>query len=70
MRVNTVDLAVGIGIVLFLVAIGAFIVTDARTQANCLRQGWANHTVTWNLVGYCIREENEYEITVPLSELE
>jgi len=38
-------------------------------DAKCKELGWKNSSITWNLKAYCIREENEYEITKPLSEL-
>ena len=69
---NTVDyVAVVVGLVLvtlfvFVVGLG---VRDAQVQRQCLLAGYANHSVTWNFEGFCIREENEYEITVPLQEI-
>ncbi len=42
---------------------------DFYVGSQCLEYGYANHSVTWNFKGYCIREENEYEIVKPLSEL-
>jgi len=43
------------------------IVADFSTQATCLKYGWKDHAVTWNFERYCIREEDEFEITKPLS---
>ena len=39
------------------------------TEIQCLELGWKDSHTTWNLKQYCSREENEYEITKPLSEI-
>lgn len=44
----------------------AFLYKYAVTEIYCLRAGWADSAVTVTLEPYCIREENEYEITKPL----
>ena len=54
---------------MFIVYGLTFVVQDARVHLQCLDYGYANHSVAWNLRAYCIREENEYEIVKPLSEL-
>ena len=53
--------------------IGAFLLfcfvqfgVSASTDALCAQNGWRDSKVTWNFQRYCIREENEYEIIVPL----
>jgi len=47
-----------------------FLVDVASTEKNCLDAGWADHKVAYDLTSYCIREENEYEIVVPLKDLQ
>lgn len=38
-----------------------------RCEAACLQAGWAqNDYIWWQSECYCIREENEFEITKPL----
>lgn len=62
----------GIGIVVivaFFVWIGAMLFANFYVQARCLDAGWASYNVSITLSGYCIREENEYEITRPLREV-
>lgn len=44
-------------------------VVTINVDAECLRHGWKDSRVDWRFRSYCIREENEYEITVPLREL-
>lgn len=41
------------------------VIVDQR----CLAAGWKASKVTWNFEAYCVREENEYEITTPLSQI-
>lgn len=31
-----------------------------------LNAGWRESSITWDLQAFCAREENEYEIVVPL----
>ncbi len=45
-----------------------FMQQSVAAEAACLRAGYPTAHVTWNLVEYCTREENEYEITVTLEE--
>ena len=39
-------------------------------ERKCLIAGYPNSHLTWNFQGFCSREENEYEIVVPLRDLE
>ena len=58
---------VGMGILVIV-----FLVWSAFTlsvEQQCLSHGWKEGRVTWNLERYCIREENEYEITRLLSDI-
>ena len=64
-----IGVIVGIVIVAIVALMAARFVVDSRVQKLCLQHGWANHGVTWDLQGFCIREENEYEIVKPLSEI-
>ncbi len=58
-------------VVLFFVWIGVYLVFSAESEIKCLRYGYANNYTTFvTLEQYCIREENEYEITVPLDDIE
>jgi len=53
-----------------LIAIGcAHLTTFLWAEKHCLMHGWKDAKVTWDLTAYCIREENEYEIVRPLSEV-
>lgn len=56
-------------IALVIIWIVLFLVMTADVEAKCLKLGWADYAVAFNLKQYCIREENEYEITVPLSDV-
>jgi hypothetical protein len=56
--------------VLFLIVYFVHAGVSLLVQQRCLRQGYADSKVTWTFEGYCIREENEYEIVVPLRELQ
>jgi len=63
---------IGVAVILLALFLGwviVYIAVDLNGQARCLRLGYASHGVTGGMTTYCIREENEYEITVPLSEL-
>ena len=62
------NLIYGICILIVVVALTLFVVS-IQVEKKCLDLGYANHKVTYTLEGYCIREENEYEITVPLRDL-
>ena len=54
---------------LLIVAMFALVGSYMSVQAVCLENGWAKAELTWNLRGYCIREENETEITVPVEQV-
>ena len=41
----------------------------AEVQRRCLVHGYPDSYVAWNFAAYCVREENEYEIVVPLGDL-
>jgi len=44
-------------------------IATINVDAECLRHGWKDSRVDWRFRSYCIREENEYEIVAPLSEV-
>lgn len=46
-----------------------YIIIDARVLKACLLHGWRDSMITWDFQGFCAREENEYEIVKPLSEI-
>ena len=56
-------------IVLFILLLAAYMVVDVKVEADCLSHGWKDSKVDWKFEAYCIREENEYEIVKPLSEI-
>ncbi len=60
------DNMIFIGTALIMVWVAVYAIKIFDTEAKCAELGWANSKVTWNLQSYCIREENEYEITTPL----
>lgn len=62
--------ALGVFVVTLLVYFTIFMAISAQTKRACLRAGWKDNEVTWNLERYCIREENEYEITKPLATIQ
>lgn len=51
---------------IYMIIIG---INEVITNQKCLELGWRDGEITWNFQAYCIREENEYEITKPLKEL-
>lgn len=57
-------LAALLGLLLCGAIVGSIIA--AVVDQACLRCGWRQGKVTIMLEHYCIREENEYEITRPL----
>ena len=59
-----------LGGIAFVVWMAAFMMLSVTTEARCLEAGWAKASVTYNLRRFCIREENEYEITKPLWRVE
>ena len=61
--------AVGLLTTLFVICMIAFAVKAVLTEKLCLENGYANSNLAIDFTGYCIREENEYEITIPLKEL-
>ena len=60
-------MAIIIGFIVGVIIV--WFILDLTTQSKCLELGWASSEITWNFQAYCIREENEYEITKPLKEL-
>lgn len=58
-------------ILTFILAIGAVVfgLKTFITESTCLSYGWKDAKIDWRLKGYCIREENEYEIVKPLNEI-
>ena len=60
-------LLVFLGILLIYVFIWAII--SFNVDAQCLEYGWKDSSVTYNFHSYCIREENEYEITKSLEQV-
>ena len=55
-------------VILFIIAI-VFMPLQMTAESKCKALGWKNSSVTWDLIQYCHRQENEYDITKPLSEL-
>ncbi len=47
------------------VYLGALVVQEVRIERQCLKAGYPNSHIAWDLSAYCTREENEYEITLP-----
>lgn len=66
---NCVVTAILSGIAILIIFVIVIVVRDLNIQRQCLLAGYANHSTTWNLQGFCIREENEWEITVPLRDI-
>lgn len=59
------NLILAIVLILLFIYIG----TGFVAERQCLAHGWAGSKVTFALEQYCIREENEYEITKPLRDI-
>lgn len=67
---------IGLGLLVSMAVLGFFayvlvwyVPTALYTEAKCLKNGWKDYRVSIGLQKYCVREENEYEITKPLSEV-
>jgi hypothetical protein len=67
--VDVVMIVVILLFVAFVVVACIFTVHMVQTKKLCLENGWRNYSITWDLQKFCIREENEYEIVKPLSEI-
>lgn len=52
-----------------ILALALYAAITISNEAICLEHGWASSKTTYTLKGYCIRKENEYEITKPLLEI-
>ena len=61
---------IGVFLIVVLCGLLAMIPYLMYAEKECLSRGWKESSVTWDLTIYCIREENEYEIVRPLSEIE
>lgn len=69
-KLGKIGAIIGIIFIIFLITyMGTLLITSFKVEADCLKLGWRNSIVVWNFEQYCIREENEYEITKPLKEL-
>ena len=55
--------------VLFMVFVCVYGAIMLDTEQQCLSHGWRDYEVTWNLEKYCIKEIDETEHTIPLSEV-
>lgn len=69
MRDDFFSTLIEFAVVIFIIWAVAAFVSIIIVESQCLAYGWADANITWYLKGYCIREENEYEITRPLSEI-
>ena len=63
------DKVIGIGMIVFFIFIIGACTVSALNAQTCLRAGYPNSQTTFFFEGFCAREENEYEIVVPISEL-
>ena len=73
MKIYKEDIIFGLGItgiVIFLIYCIILAIVALDTDAKCLALGWKEAHITWDFKRYCSREENEYEITKPLEEIE
>lgn len=65
-----VILPVLIIIAIFVLGIGFSLqVISSYYNAECLQYGYPHVSTTYKLEAYCIREEDEYEIVIPLEDL-
>jgi hypothetical protein len=55
-----------VGFIFYILTFGAILF---RAEAECYRYGYVDAHVPFTLTAYCSREENEYEIIKPLSEI-
>ncbi len=62
--------ALGFGLILLLVWVVGGVGRAVYVDSRCLELGWRTGLLNWKLEGYCTRQENEYDITRPLKELE
>ena len=77
MGIRGIRIDMSLGEILGLLAVIAFFgyiialaVVAFRTEVACLNHGYPTSHVGYNLQPFCTREENEYEITKPLSVIE
>jgi len=49
--------------IVFFVVMG---VKAARLDADCLRAGYPNSKMTWNLEGYCVKRVDQTDTVVPI----
>jgi len=54
---------------MFILWILCYCVVSFNVQKTCLEAGWRDYEVTWDYSAFCVREENEYEIVIPLSQV-
>jgi len=57
-------------LVLIIIGVIFMVIRDTQTRYFCLENGYKEYDyLLLTNTGYCIREENEYEITIPVDEV-
>lgn len=52
-------------VVFLLVMFGVYVPIGASTSQHCLKAGFPQHQVTWNLDRYCIKRVDQTDVVVP-----
>lgn len=54
-----------------VIGVGAFtVVAKRQTEQRCLRAGYRDASVTWNLERYCVTRLDQTDVVVPLAAAE